>query len=177
MDLHSFLKHYSITNNPSNYLEIGTREGDSLKMVLTNSSKIVEVFVCDTWGAAYGGSGKASHNHIVNMVKNVGYQGTINYLDGDSKIEIPKLHGSKDNYFDLILVDGDHSAEGGLADLENVLQLAKKNSGCILFHDITHHSHLYLEKVFDDFAEKHSNLWSKPPEKIRDNLGIGILYT
>jgi predicted O-methyltransferase YrrM len=111
------------------------------------------------------------------MIQQVGYKGNITYLDGDSKIQIPKLDRSKNNYFDLILVDGDHSAEGGMTDLENVLRLVKTSGGCILFHDITHHAHLYLEQVFDNFAEKYKSRWREPPQKIREELGIGILLT
>lgn len=177
MDLHNYLKSYCSEYSPASYLEIGTREGNSLKMVLTNSLNIQDVFVCDTWGSAYGGTGKSNHGHISKMINEVSYTGNITYLDGDSKIEIPKLHNFKDSYFDLILVDGDHSAEGGRIDLENVLTLAKKHGGCILFHDITHPAHLYLEQVFDSFAEKYKNIWSKPPEKIKYELGIGVLYT
>jgi predicted O-methyltransferase YrrM len=175
MNLHEYLEQYCKQYHPSTYLEIGTREGNSLKVVLTNSKNINEVFVCDTWGSLYGGTGKANHSHISDMINKVGYTGKINYLDGDSKIEIPKLNNN--NYFDLILVDGDHSAEGGLLDLENVLQLAKRGGGCILFHDITHHAHLYLEQVFDSFAEKYSSLWRESPQKIREELGIGVLFT
>jgi hypothetical protein len=157
------------------YLEIGTREGDSLKKILQYSNNISDIFVCDTWGSVYGGSGKSTHDHIVHMIKEVGYNKTITFLDGDSKIEIPKLYDSKKSYFDLILVNGDHSADGGRIDLENVLLLAKKNS-CILFHDIVHPEHLYLEQVFDEFVEKYKNMWRKKPEKIKDDVGIGILY-
>lgn len=177
MNLHDYLKEYCLKSNPSTYLEIGTREGDSLSKVLTYSKNIQDVFICDTWGSVYGGTGRSGHEHINNMVKNLNYNKNLTFLDGDSKIEIPKLHNIKNHYFDLILVDGDHSAEGGRIDLENVLPLSKKNNGCILFHDISHHAHLYLEKVFDDFADNHRDIWSKSPEKIRDELGIGILYT
>lgn len=177
MDLHDYLKEYSLKNNPSTYLEIGTREGDSLSKVLTYSKNIQDVFICDTWGSLYGGTGKSGHEHITNIVKSLNYNKNLTFLDGDSKTEIPKLHNILNYYFDLILVDGDHSEEGAKIDLENVLQLAKKNNGCILFHNITHHAHLYLEKVFDNFADKYKDVWSKPPEKIRDSLGIGILYT
>lgn len=168
---------YSTEYNPSTYLEIGTREGDSLKMVLANSKNIKDVFVCDTWEGLYGGSNRRNHEHIGSILNNLSYLGNINYLDGDSKIQIPTLHNNKDSYFDLILVDGDHSAEGGRIDLENVLRLCKVDGGCILFHDIKHPAHPYLEKVFDDFANKYSDKWKKPPEKIEDDLGIGVLYT
>lgn len=176
MHLHDYLKKYCLNYSPESYLEIGTREGDSLKVVLKNSINIHDVFVCDTWGNVYGGSDKSNHEHINKMSEEINYNGNLTFLDGDSRIEIPKLHESKMSYFDLILVDGDHSEEGGRIDLENVLPLAKRNNSCILFHDITHPGHLYLEKVFDDFVEKHKNFWRKEPEKITDDVGIGIVY-
>lgn len=176
MHLHNFLSEYSREKQIQTYLEIGTREGDSLSKVINGSSKLSDIFVSDTWLTYYGGSGRRNHDHIENLIKNLNYKGNITYLDGDSKKTIPTLHDKYKGYFDLILVDGDHSAEGGMADLENVIHLSKTNGGCILFHDITHHAHSYLEQVFDDFVKKYSDKIVKS-EKMTDNLGTGIVYT
>lgn len=175
--LHNFLKSYSSKYQPRTYLEIGTREGDSLKQVLEGSKNLEQVFVCDMWGSDYGGTGKLNHFHIEKLISDIKYAGlTTTFLDGDSKIKIPELHHKYDNYFDLILVDGDHSAEGGYIDLKNVLQLSKKDTGCILFHDIIHISHPYLQNVFDDFVIENKDK-IKSSEKILEHLGIGIIYT
>jgi len=176
MELHSFLSEYVKQNKVYSYLEIGTREGDSLSKVISGSDSLSDIYVCDTWSTYYGGSGRNNHNHIDLLVNQLKYQGNITYLNGDSKVKIPELHNTHLGYFDLILVDGDHSAEGGMADLENVIHLSKINGGCILFHDITHPAHLYLEKVFDDFVKKYSDkiITSK---KLTEHLGIGIINT
>lgn len=174
--LHNFIKEYSTQHQPKTYLEIGTREGDSLQQVIKHSKQLQEIFICDLWGSAYGGTGRSNHNHIDQLISDLGYNGNTVFLDGDSTIKIKELHNIYDNYFDLILVDGDHSDIGGYTDLKNVLQLSKKETGCILFHDIIHPAHLSLEKVFDDFVLEHKNN-IRLSEKIREHLGIGIIYT
>jgi predicted O-methyltransferase YrrM len=73
--------------------------------------------------------------------------------------------------FDLVLVDGDHSAEGGLADLDNVWPLVRPG-GCVAFHDITHPAHLYLAEVFDRFVLKHA----VPHEMILEPYGVGVAW-
>lgn len=124
--LHRFLREYSSQYQPKSYLEIGTREGDSLQQVIKSSKNLNEIYMCDMWGSTYGGTGRSNHNHIDSLIADLNYTGKARFLDGDSKVKIPELHTKYDSYFDLILVDGDHSAEGGYIDLKNVLQLSKK---------------------------------------------------
>jgi predicted O-methyltransferase YrrM len=73
--------------------------------------------------------------------------------------------------FDLILVDGDHSYEGGMADLENTWPLVKPG-GCIVFHDITHPAHPDLLACFDHFVFKRR----APHEIIQEPYGVGIAW-
>jgi predicted O-methyltransferase YrrM len=73
--------------------------------------------------------------------------------------------------FDLVLVDGDHSYEGGMADLVNVWPLVKPG-GCVVFHDITHPAHPDLMQCFDEFVAKHK----APHEIITDGYGLGVAW-
>jgi predicted O-methyltransferase YrrM len=77
----------------------------------------------------------------------------------------------KADAFDLVLVDGDHSFEGGMADLVNVWPLVKPG-GAVVFHDITHPAHLDLQRCFDEFvASKNA-----PHEIIAEPYGVGVAW-
>jgi len=133
---------------PKSYLEIGVREGDSLKAVLFGHSFITKLVLCDTWGGKYGGSGRGGHKHIEKFLNNIRYDGEVKFLDGDSKYMIPTL----DDKFDLILVDGDHSYEGAYTDLNNTWKLLEEG-GFLVFDDITHKDHVYLYRCVMSFAK------------------------
>ena len=138
---------------PESYLEIGVREGDSLKIVLQHA-KPARIYLCDTYGTGYGGSGRGSHDHIAALIKEIGYGGEVNYLDGDSTVLVPRLPLES---MDLIMVDGDHSATGAMADLENCYRLLRVE-GCIIFDGITHPDHSELDLVGRQFVRAHKDL-------------------
>ena len=157
----------------STYLEIGTREGSSLyNMVLSNSDSLKEIHIVDTWESEYGGSGRGSHDHIAELLTEMNYSGAVVFHDGSSHDILPSLE--LENHFDAIYVDGDHSYEGGLNDLNNVLPLVKPG-GVILFDDIAHPSHLDLEDAFDKFVESNENVLENS-EKNKSGLGCGIVW-
>lgn len=54
---------------------------------------------------------------------------------GDSKEWLPKLSAALPGKADIVLVDGDHTYEGALADLVNAVPLVKPG-GFILVHDV-----------------------------------------
>ena len=157
----------------STYLEIGTREGSSLyNMGLSNSDSLKEIHIVDTWESEYGGSGRGSHDHIDELLTEMNYSGAVVFHDGSSHDILPSLE--LENHFDAIYVDGDHSYEGGLNDLNNVLPLVKPG-GVILFDDIAHPSHLDLEDAFDKFVESNENVLENS-EKNKSGLGCGIVW-
>lgn len=159
--------HYQVRH----YLEIGTRDGDSLRVVLENTSELQSVWVADLWGTDYGGSGRGNHNHIDQLLDDFNFDGRRAFLDGNSRETIPALMPEKADAFDLVLVDGDHSFEGGMADLVNVWPLVKPG-GAVVFHDITHPAHLDLRRCFDEFvASKNA-----PHEIIAEPYGVGVAW-
>ena len=166
--LRTFLASHCRAFAPARYLEIGTREGDSLRVVVENSHGIARIVCCDTWGGEWGGTGRGGHAHIDAMLATMLYDGEAMYLDGDSKQTVPTL----DEQFDLVLVDGDHSAEGGRADLDNVLPLVAKG-GCVVFHDITHPAHPYLLEVWQRWCDDHEELIGAT-QVITEGHGLGI---
>jgi hypothetical protein len=170
--LYRFLADHCSTHAVRRYLEIGTRDGDSLRVVLENAGQQLEgVWVADQWGTAYGGSGRGSHAHIEQLLDDFNFAGRRIFLDGNSRDTIPALMPEQAEAFDLVLVDGDHSYEGGLADLENVWPLVRPG-GCVAFHDILHPAHPDLMACFDAFVDKHR----APHEMILEPYGVGVAW-
>ena len=167
--LRQFLARHCVEFQPRGYLEIGTREGDSLRVVVEHAYTLGKVVCADTWGSEWGGTGRGDPSHIDAMLAAMLYVGDVAYLTGDSRQTIPTLAEP----FDLILVDGDHSEEGGRADLENVWPICAPG-GCIAFHDITHPAHPYLERVFDEWAESHADD-IRLAHKIKEGHGVGFV--
>lgn len=149
--LYKFLADHCLSGSPRRYLEIGTREGDSLRIVVQSSDSLERIVCADMWGTLYGGTGRGSHEHIERMLQLQLYVGDVRFLDGDSRQTIPTLAEE----FDLVLVDGDHSEEGGAADLANTWPLVARG-GCLVFHDITHPEHRYLLGVWERFVDEHA---------------------
>lgn len=170
--LYRFLAEHCSTHTVRQYLEIGTRDGGSLRVVLENAGQHLEgVCVADQWGTAYGGSGRGSHQHIEQLLDDFKFAGRREFLDGNSRETIPALMPEQAEAFDLVLVDGDHSAEGGLADLDNVWPLVMPG-GCVVFHDITHPKHPDLCAVFAGFVDRHK----AAHRMILEPYGVGVAW-
>ncbi len=113
-------------------LEIGTQEGNSLAAIVKAFPYLQRLAVCDDWGRIDGGTGRGTHNHIALMLDDLGYKGTRHYITGKSQVTVPTLIRAEQQY-DLVHVDGDHSAVGARCDLENALNLHPK---WVVVHDI-----------------------------------------
>lgn len=163
-----FMAAHCNRHSPKSYLEIGTRDGDSLRAVLKSSPLLTRVVCADTWGPAYGGTSRGGSDHIVRMVSDHGGV-SLRCLDGDSKVTIPTITGEQ---FDLVLVDGDHSSLGASADLANVLPLVSPG-GFVLFHDISHPAHRYLSTVFDEWCSANSDTICSS-HKCLEGYGFGV---
>lgn len=161
--LESLAKEYK----PRSYLEIGVQEGHSLERVLC-AAPVTDLVLCDTWGSNYGGTGKGSHVHIEAMLALHAYAGSVKYLDGDSKELVPTINRK----FDMILVDGDHSATGCLVDMRNAWKLLN-DGGIMIVDDLDHPQHAYLSRVFDRFVE--DNCDACIIERTFAYPGVGVL--
>ena len=146
--LHDYLRDVALSPGVRRYLEVGCREGDSLRQIVANSALIARVVVCDMWGPMYGGTGRGGHDHIDAMLNGFAYTGDRLFLDGDSKELVPTLR----EQFDLVLVDGDHSPAGALADLTNCWPLVEPG-GQLVFHDVCHPAHPGLRTLFHVFMD------------------------
>jgi hypothetical protein len=67
--------------------------------------------------------------------------GSIILHQGDSSTEMAKLRGDKAGWFDWVYIDGDHTYEGVIKDIEQAKLLIKKD-GLLIFNDYTAYSPL-----------------------------------
>lgn len=150
-ELHNLLEEVSALLRPTSYLEIGVREGDSLKIVLGQHCP-GKIYLCDNWGVDAGGTGRGNHDHIAALLEELHPEVHPVYLDGDSHVLLPTLTES----FQMITVDGDHSEAGAARDLEDVWPRLELN-GLLFFDDIKHPMHLYLDAVINSFVARHGD--------------------
>ena len=131
---------------PSAYLEIGVRRGRTMAIVASESHH-ADLYGFDMWIEGYGGMPNPGPEFVESEIRKIGAN-RIELMTGNSHQTVPAFfaeHPGKQ--FDLILVDGDHSAEGAREDLLSVLSRVAPG-GAIVFDDIVHPMHHYLEDVW-----------------------------
>jgi hypothetical protein len=109
------------TIKPKVTIEIGTYNGGSLQVISEYSEKVYAIDLTPSY----------RDEHCDNLTN-------VNYLIGDSKTVVPELIdklNNSDAIVEFILIDGDHSTEGVLNDISNVLKLVPKNTITIILHD------------------------------------------
>lgn len=144
-DLHDALRWACKRFRPRRYLEIGVDGGGSLKTVL-GSCDPERIVLCDMWGTNHAGHGFQNWKHIYPIVEISNAK--VDMITGDSRETVPKIM----EFFDLILVDGDHSYEACLQDLKSTWPLMA-NGGLLILDDIGHHVYPGVEKAFREFVE------------------------
>lgn len=125
-------------NTPINYLEIGTFYGSNILSVadtygLHNDSKL---YCIDPWEdyeeyPEYKNQQSNIYNSFIKNIENSGIKDKIVINRGYSNVEILKF---KDDFFDIIYIDGNHEPEYVLEDA--VLSFRKlKKDGIMIFDD------------------------------------------
>jgi predicted O-methyltransferase YrrM len=154
---------------PTSYLEIGVRRGRSLAVVARRAPACLIVGV-DFWEPGYAGIDNPGPEHVEEVARRVGHDGTLRLVSGDSHTELPRLFdGEPELSFDLVTVDGDHSKRGATQDLQDVLPRLRIG-GALVFDDISHPAHLYLFDVWRDVVagDRRFTTWEF------DDVGYGV---
>lgn len=134
---------------PRTYLEIGVFRGRSLSVVAAAAPECA-LHAFDLWIAGYAGLDNAGPDLVREQLRRVGHRGDLHVESGDSHETVPRfLEHNPDLGFDLVTVDGDHTEEGARRDLETVLPRVNVG-GALVFDDIRHPRHPWLERVWDD---------------------------
>jgi predicted O-methyltransferase YrrM len=132
---------------PRRYLEIGVRRGRSMAMVAATCPSC-ELVGFDLWTPDYAGMPNPGPDFVRVEMQKAGHTGLLDLIGGDSHTTVPHyLQMHPNQFFDLITVDGDHSALGAEQDLRAVLPRLTVG-GVIVFDDISHPMHLYLADVW-----------------------------
>ncbi|MBI5055294.1 MAG: class I SAM-dependent methyltransferase [Nitrospirae bacterium] len=138
---------------PESYLEIGVRRGRSVCAVASRSPECA-IHMFDKWTPNYAGMDNPGPGFIESELEKIGHKGLRDYHNGNSHQTL-KAFFAKDPAIalDLVTVDGDHSYEGAIEDICDVLPHLKVG-GAVVFDDICHPKHLYLREVWRDLVEK-----------------------
>lgn len=120
------------------YLEIGVNDGGSALAVL-GTSTVGHATLIDDW--CYGSSAQKVKSALGPIYE------IADLLTGTSKSVLPTIGGP----FDMIFVDGDHSAEGALFDMRESLRLLALN-GVMIVDDLDHREYPFLREVVTKFA-------------------------
>jgi len=144
---------------PKRYLEIGVRRGRSVAAVASASPEC-SLVMFDMWIADYAGMENPGPDFVRAELELIGHRGPMTFVDGDSHVTVPSyMNRNPDETFDLITVDGDHSTEGAVRDLCDVLPRLNVG-GAIVFDDVCHPEHPELGKVWHDIVVSDSRFSS-----------------
>ncbi len=155
------------------YMEIGVRRGRSMSVVaaLHPHAKLIGF---DMWIPNYVGIENPGPDFVHKELERVGYKEKAIFIVGDSKQTVPKYF--KDNteaYFDIITVDGDHTASGAMIDLKNVIPRLKIG-GFLVFDDISNPDHMYLKDVWDRVIVRSNRFTTYSFEELGYGVAFGI---
>jgi hypothetical protein len=129
---------------PASYLEIGVRRGRSMAAVGLAAPRC-DVVGFDRWTPNYAGMPNPGPDFVRGEMQRVGHRGAVELVSGNSHETVPAyLRAHPDAFFDLIVVDGDHSNSGAAEDIACVLPRLKVG-GAFLFDDISHFKHTLIE--------------------------------
>lgn len=163
-----------LDENCRSYLEIGCRYGDTwhaVGMALPEGSKLVAV---DLPGGKLGK--EVRHQHSASFLKKAKRHLVRNgqdahFIIGDSQSDIIIQTTRQFAPFDVVFIDGDHTAHGVRKDLENYAPMAR----LVAFHDIvgTGKWARQIRPIFLEYAEGKKSI-----EIVHDGLrrGIGVVW-
>ncbi|WP_310572158.1 class I SAM-dependent methyltransferase [Gemmatimonas sp.] len=186
-EIRSALRAIAHATQPRSYLEIGTRRGWSLAQVLAESPE-VQAYSFDWWMHDYGGVDNPGPGFVRNEMRRVApdHRGALHFLSGNSHDTLPvffqevqlgpveldevvllRTGEAAPRMFDLITVDGDHTALGTWWDLADVLPHMAVG-GALVFDDLLDSSD---ELLGDSPSSRYADIRSHP-----DDLRPSLLW-
>lgn len=155
------------------YLEIGVRRGRSMAIVAgVHADAAIVGF--DLWIPNYVGIENPGPAFVQNELERVGYARQATLISGNSRVTVPQYFRSHpDAYFDIITVDGDHSARGAAIDLRNVMSRVKIG-GFLVFDDIVNPWHPHLARVWRRIVERSGRFLTYRFNEVGYGIAVGI---
>ncbi len=184
-EIRSALRAIARAIQPRSYLEIGTRRGWSLAQVLAEAPD-VRAFSFDWWMEGYGGVDNPGPGFVRDEMRRVApnHRGELHFLSGNSHDTLPVFFqavqlGSEEleqtellrageaapRLFDLVTVDGDHTALGTWWDLADVLPHVAVG-GALVFDDLVDSA----DEQLGDRARSRYEPIRTQPEELRPSL-------
>jgi predicted O-methyltransferase YrrM len=184
-EIRSALRAIAHATQPRSYLEIGTRRGWSLAQVLAESPE-VQAYSFDWWTQNYGGVENPGPGFVRDEMRRVApnHRGALHFLSGNSHDTLPvffqevqlgavelgeeqilRTGEAAPRMFDLITVDGDHTALGTWWDLADVLPHVAVG-GALVFDDLLDSSD---ELLGDSPSSRYAHIRTHP-EELRPSL-------
>lgn len=184
-EIRSTLRALARAIQPRAYLEIGTRRGWSLAQVAAECPG-VRAWSVDCWIPAYGNVPNPGPGFVEEELERVApaFLGRCHYLDGNSHDLLPhfllgpsrppqssaeqaltRLSEARPRCFDLVTVDGDHTARGAWWDLCDVMPHVALG-GAVVFDDLLDSS----DEVFGEEARCSLPDREPAPPELRHSL-------
>lgn len=136
---------------PKSYLEIGVRRGRSVCAV-AKQAPTCDIYMFDMWIENYAGMANPGEALVSRELDKVSHTGRRVYTNGNSHVTLKQFFNENPSLaLDMITVDGDHTREGAVEDLCDVLPRLKIG-GALVFDDICHPKHRYLQDVWQDLV-------------------------
>ena len=160
---------------PSAYLEIGVRRGRSLAMV-TSKTPGCHIVACDLFIENYANMENPGPDFVRTELERFGFSGALEFVIGDSSRVLPPFFAQRpDLFFDLITVDGDHTAAGAHADLITVMPRLKIG-GALVFDDVSNESHPELRQVWRDTVVARPEFSTFTFDEIGFGVGVAVRH-